>query len=148
MAYSDAILFATAPNVQKQSNWQDDPVVQKLKFSNIFLNRSNMIKRKITRDDKKIPNSVDVMAQMKDAHHLYTSYDHSPCNTWNMDETCVTWAIGSVHMYVPSNQQRASNVRIPNTKLRITAIIVEISQWKFRSSDVYHQTFGKLRKKP
>ena len=82
-----------------------------------------MRKRKITRDDKKIPNSEDVIAQMKEGHLLYTSFGHSPCNTWNMDETCVTWAIGPLHMYVPANQQRASNVGIPNTKLRITAII-------------------------
>lgn len=127
MAYSYAILSATAFDVQKQSNWQDDPVVQKLKFTNNwvrnFLNRSNMRKRKITRDDKKIPNAVDVITQMKEGHLLYTSFGHSPCNTWNMDETCVTWAIGPLHMYVPTNQQRASNVGIPNTKLRITAII-------------------------
>ena len=82
-----------------------------------------MRKRKITRDDKKIPNSDDVIAQMKEGHQLYTSFGHSPCNTWNMDETCVTWAIGPAHMYVPANQQRASNMGIPNIKLRITAII-------------------------
>ena len=127
MAYSYAVLSATAFDVQKQSNWQDNLVVQKLKFTNNwvrnFLNRSDMRKRKITRDDKKIPNAVDVITQMKEGHLLYTSFGHSPCNTWNMDETCVTWAIGPLHMYVPTNQQRASNVGIPNTKLRITAII-------------------------
>ena len=82
-----------------------------------------MSKRKITRDDKVTPSSADVTAQMQRGQHLYTSHDHSPSNTWNMDETCVTWAIGPLHMYVPQDQQRASNVGIPNTKLRITAVI-------------------------
>ena len=41
----------------------------------------------------------------------------------NMDETAYTWAIGPTHLYVPKNQQRASNLGIANTKLRITAVI-------------------------
>ena len=120
-------MSATAAEVQKQNNWTNDAVVQNLKFSNNwvrnFLNRSGMRKRKITRDDKAIPNAADVAAQMQAGQLLYTSHEHSPSNTWNMDETCVTWAIGPLHMYVPQNQQRASNVGIPNTKLRITAVI-------------------------
>lgn len=40
-----------------------------------------------------------------------------------MDETAVTWAVGPVHMYVSNDQQRASNIGIPNTKLRITAVL-------------------------
>ena len=40
-----------------------------------------------------------------------------------MDETCVTWAIGPVHMYVPADQQRESIIGIPKTKLRITAVL-------------------------
>ena len=82
-----------------------------------------MSKRKITRDDIVTQSSDDVTAQMQRGQHLYTSHDHSPSNTWNVDETCVTWAIGPLHMYVPQNQQRASNVGIPNIKLRITAVI-------------------------
>ena len=42
---------------------------------------------------------------------------------FNMDETAYTWAIGPTHLYVPSNQQRASNLGIANTKLRMTAVI-------------------------
>ena len=60
---------------------------------------------------------------MSEGQQLYTSFDHSPSNTWNMDETCITWAIGPVYMYVSNNQQQASNIGIPNTKLRITAVI-------------------------
>lgn len=40
-----------------------------------------------------------------------------------MDETAYTWAIGPTHLYVPGNQQRASNLGIANTKLRLTAVI-------------------------
>jgi hypothetical protein len=81
-----------------------------------------MRKRKITRDDKKTPPIADIIAKMKEGQAMYIRFGHSPGNTWNMDETCVTWAIGPVHMYVPADQQRASNIGIPNTKLRITAI--------------------------
>ena len=125
MAFSYAILSATAAEIQRQSNWADVKIVQKLKFNWVrnFLNRSSMSKRKITRDDKVIPSSADVTAQMQRGQHLYTLHDHSPNNTWNMGETCVTWAIGPLHMYVPQDQQRASNVGISNTKLRITAVI-------------------------
>ena len=42
---------------------------------------------------------------------------------FNMDETAYTWAIGPTHLYVPKKQQRASNLGIANTKLRITAVI-------------------------
>ena len=88
-----------------------------------FLNRSGLRKRKITRDDKAIPSVADISAKMKEGQQTYYSFNHSPSSTWNMDETAVTWAIGPTHMYVPKNQQRATNVGIPNTKLRITAII-------------------------
>ena len=82
-----------------------------------------MRKRKITRDDKKIPAIADIIAKMKEGQAMYIRFGHSPGNTWNMDETCVTWAIGPVHMYVPADQQRASIIGIPNTKLRITAVL-------------------------
>ena len=127
VAYSYAILQATALEVQKQDNWINNPVVQKLEFSNKwvkgFLNRCELRKRTITRDDKPIATDAFVVAKMKEGHHLYEQHGHSPGNTWNMDETAVTWAIGTVHMYVPPDQQRASNIGIPNTKLRITAVI-------------------------
>ena len=127
MAYSYAILAATALDVQKEEKWLSNAAVQKLQCSNKwvrnFLTRSGMRKRKITRDDKKIPAIADIIAKMKEGQAMYIRFGHSPGNTWNMDETCVTWAIGPVHMYVPADQQRASNIGIPNTKLRITAVL-------------------------
>jgi DDE superfamily endonuclease len=127
VAYSYAILSATALDVQKEERWLNDAAVQKLQCTNKwvknFLTRSGMRKRKITRDDKKTPPIADIIAKMKEGQAMYIRFGHSPGNTWNMDETCVTWAIGPVHMYVPADQQRASNIGIPNTKLRITAIL-------------------------
>ena len=127
VAYSYAILQATARDVQKQDNWVSNLVVKKLHFSNKwvkgFLNRCKLRKRTITRDDKPIPSDAVVVEKMKEGQYLYEHYGHSPGNTWNMDETAVTWAIGPVHMYVPHDQQRAANIGIPNTKLRITAVI-------------------------
>ena len=88
-----------------------------------FLNKSGLRKRKITRDDKAMPSVADISAKMKEGQQTYSSFKHSHSSTWNMDETAVTYAIGPTHMHVPKNQQRATNVGIPNTKLRITAII-------------------------
>ena len=127
VAYSYAIISETALEIQKQSNWISNERVQTLKFSNNwvkkFLKRSGLRKRKITRDDKNIPSVSEVIQKMSEGQNIYTSCGHSPSTTWNMDETAVTWAIGPVHVYVPNDQQRASNIGIPNTKLRITAVI-------------------------
>ena len=60
---------------------------------------------------------------MKIDQDLYSEFEHTPSTTWNMDETAVTWSIGPTHLYCPRDQQRASQIGISNTKLRITAVI-------------------------
>ena len=68
VAYSYTIISATALEIQRQTNWINNAKVQTLKFSNNwvkkFLKRSGLRKRKITRDDKNIPNVSDVIKQM------------------------------------------------------------------------------------
>ena len=46
-----------------------------------------------------------------------------PRTCYNFDETAFTWAISQSYMYCPGNQQRASNIGISNSKLRITVVI-------------------------
>ena len=40
-----------------------------------------------------------------------------------MDETAFIYAIGPNHMYCPPDQNRAQNIGVLNTKLRIAAVI-------------------------
>jgi hypothetical protein len=94
VAYSYAILQATALGMQKQEDSINNPVVQKLEFSNKwvkgFLNRCELRKRTITRDDKPISSDAFVVAKMKEGHQLYEQHGHSRGTTWNMDEIAVT----------------------------------------------------------
>ena len=82
MAYSYAILAATALDVQKEEKWLSNAAVQKLQCSNKwvrnFLTSSGMRKRKITRDNKKIPAIADIIAKMKEGQAMYIRFGHSP----------------------------------------------------------------------
>ena len=107
--------------------WKDDAGIQKLEFSahwiSDFLERAQMRRRKITRDDKEIPGEIQVREQMKIGQDLYLSEGHNYWTAFNMDETAFTYAIGPTHMFCPIDQERAMNMGIPNTKLRISAVI-------------------------
>ena len=127
VAYSYDIIRSTAHNVAQQFNWSENKRVQALCFSNNwvnrFLKRAGMRRRKITREDKDIPIVDEVKRIMKIGQEIYSEFEHTPSTTWNMDETAVTWSIGPTHLYCPRDQQRASQIGISNTKLRITAVI-------------------------
>jgi hypothetical protein len=127
VAYSYDVIKETAKEVQLKQSWQANEQIQKLHFSSHWvrslLNRAALRRRKITREDKVIPSVEQIRAMLKVGQDLIISKGHDECTIFNMDETAYTWAIGPTHLYVPSNQQRASNLGIANTKLRITAVI-------------------------
>ena len=54
---------------------------------------------------------------------MYRDYGHTKDTTINMDETAFTYAIGPEYTYCPPDQSRAQNIGIPNTMLRITAVV-------------------------
>lgn len=60
-------------------------------------------------------------------------YGYGPDNILNMDETAFTYAIGPEYMYLPSDQQRAQNIGVPNMKLRITAVVAVFGNGTFAS---------------
>ena len=60
---------------------------------------------------------------MKVGQDIYSEFGHTLSATWNMDKIAVTWCIGPTHLYCPRDEQRASQIGISNTKLRITAVI-------------------------
>ena len=127
VTYSYAIIASAATAVQEIDEWKNKEKVQNLMFSNkwvkAFLDRGGLTRRKITREDKDIPDDNVVSNTLKIGQDLYVQNQHSPRTCWNFDETAFTWAIGPSYMYCPGNQQRASNIGISNTKLRITAVI-------------------------
>ena len=93
------------------------------KWVRTFLNRANMRRRKITTDDKVVPSDEEITRIMNIGQQMYKDYGHTKDTTINMDETAFTYAIGPEHMYCPPDQSRAQNIGVPNTKLRITAVV-------------------------
>ena len=127
VTYSYGIIASAANAVKETEELISDKKVKALKFSNkwikAFLKRGGLSRRKITREDKLIPNDNIVADTLKIGQNIYVRNQHSPRTCYNFDETAFTWAIGPSYMYCPENQQRASNIGISNSKLRITAVI-------------------------
>lgn len=82
-----------------------------------------MKRRKITKEDKDIPNDDEIASVMDIGQQLYISNEHDANTTFNFDETAFTWAIGPTHIFCPGNQRRATNIGISNDKMRITAVV-------------------------
>ena len=101
--------------------------VSSLQFTNkwvkSFLSRGGLRRRKITREDKDIPESEEILQVMRIGQKLFIDNEHDENTCFNFDETAFTWAIGPTHVYCPINQQRATNIGITDTKVRITAVI-------------------------
>ena len=70
-----------------------------------------------------LPDDNEILTVLQVGQQLYMINAHDASTTWNFDETAFTWAIGPTHVFCPSNQVRATNIGISNTKLRITAIV-------------------------
>ena len=82
-----------------------------------------MRRRKITTDDKNVPSDEEVRIIMNIGKKMYEDFGHNRDTTINMDETAFTYTIGPEYMYCPPDQQRAQNIGIPDTFLRITAVV-------------------------
>ena len=127
VVFTYAIIREAAKIVQESNRWCTDEKIQTLDFSSKwvrkFLNRANMRRRKITTDDKEIPPLEEILYIMSLGQQMYINNGHTKDTTINMDETAFTYAIGPEHMYCPPDQHRAQNIGIPNTKLRITAVV-------------------------
>ena len=90
-----------------------------------------MRRRKITTDDKNVPSDEEVRRIMSIGQQMYKDFGHTKDTTINMDETAFTYAIGPEYMYCPPDQQRAQNIGIPNTMLRITAVVAVSGNGEF-----------------
>ena len=127
VVYTYAIIIQAAKITQASARWKNDEKIDSLMFSTkwvrMFLNRANMRRRKITTDDKVIPSDEEVERIMKIGQKIYNDFGHTKDTVINMDETAFTYAIGPEHMYCPPDQNRAQNIGVPNTKLRITAVV-------------------------
>ena len=113
--------------VQQKDHWKEHDKIKKMQFSNKwingFLKRGGLSRRKITRDDKDLPSDDEINKVLEKGQELYLRNGHTPKTTFNFDETAFTWAIGPTHMFCPGNQQRATNIGISDSKIRITAVI-------------------------
>ena len=127
VVYSYNIIEEAARTVQASDRWINDEKIKVLEFSSTwvrkFLKRANMRRRKITTDDKNVPSDEEIQRIMNIGQKMYIDYGHTKDTTINMDETAFTYAIGPEYMYCPPDQNRAQNIGIPNTMLRITAVV-------------------------
>ena len=135
VVYSYDVIKQAAIAVQKQSNWTETESVKNLLFSSTWikglLTRANMRRRKITTEDKKIPSEEEILRIMSIGQDMYRDFGHSPQTVLNMDETAFSYAIGPEYMYCPPDQSRAQHLGIPNTKLRITAVVAVFGTGEF-----------------
>lgn len=135
VVYSYAVIIEAALVVQKQFSWGYDSSIKNLLFGSHrvrnFLTHANMRRRKITTDDKKIPEDEEIIRIMKIGQDLIREFGYGPDNIINMDETAFTYAIGPEFMYVPTDQSRAKNIGISNMKLRITAVVSVFANGQF-----------------
>jgi hypothetical protein len=127
VVYSYDVIIEAAKKVQQQFEWDNNSSVKNLLFSphwvRSFLNRANMRRRKITTDDKKIPELSEILRIMGIGQHLMRTGKYTARYILNMDETGFTYAIGPEFLYCPSDQNRAQNIGVPNIKLRVTAVV-------------------------
>ena len=127
VVYSYDVIIETAKEVQSKLTWQSNEQVKNLQLSSSWvrgmLNRASLRRRKITREDKVIPSINVIKAILRIGQDMCLAKGHDENTIFNMDETAYTWAVGPTHLYVPCDQERASNLGVANTKLRITAVI-------------------------
>lgn len=90
-----------------------------------------MRRRKITTEDKNIPSEADICRIMGEGQKMYRDHGITPETVINMDETAFSYAIGPEYMFCPPDQARAKHIGIPNTKLRITAVVAVSGTGKF-----------------
>jgi DDE superfamily endonuclease len=135
VVYSYDVIIEAAKNVQQQFEWDNSNTVRNLVFSphwvRGFLNRANMRRRKITTDDKKIPELSEILRIMGIGQHLIRTGEYTARYILNMDETGFTYAIGPEFLYCPPDQNRAQNIGVPNMKLRITAVVAVFASGDF-----------------
>ena len=101
--------------------------VSALQFTNkwvkAFLNRGGLTRRKITRDDKEVPGDEEIAQILGIGQALFLANGHNELTCVNFDETAYTWGLAPIHSYCPKDQQRATNIGVTDTKVRITAVI-------------------------
>lgn len=127
VAYSYDLVREAARAEQAEPRWRDDPLVNKLEFSDHWvtrcLKRATMRRRKITTDKKEIPTPSIVIATMLLGQNMYAEGEFDPSTTWNMDETAIMWGIDPLYVYIPPDQARGSTAGSSKAKERITGAI-------------------------
>ena len=101
--------------------------VSALQFTNkwvkAFLNRGGLTRRKITRDDIDVPGDDETAEILGVGQSLLLANGHNEFTGVNFDETAYTWGLAPTQCYCPKDQQRATNIGVTDTKVRITAVI-------------------------
>ena len=71
--------------MKSRSSWQEDEIIKRLKFSNkwtkSFLNRGNVTRRKITREDKAVPSDDEIHEILNAISRKDTAQKHASIST-------------------------------------------------------------------
>lgn len=127
VTYFYSIIEEAAKYVQSRIHWIQNPKISELQFSHkwsrAFLKRGGLTRRKITKEDKNVPDDEEIAYVLDIGQQLYIDNGHDATTTFNFDGTAFTWAIGPTHIFCPADQKRATNIGISNDKMRLTAVV-------------------------
>ena len=130
VTYSYSIIEVAAKYVQSKIHWIQNPKISELQFSHkwlkAFLKRGGLTRRKITKEDKDVPDEEEIAYALDIGQQLYIDNGHDATTMFNFDETAFTWAIGPTLIFCPADQKRATSIGILNDKMRLTAVVAGI----------------------
>jgi hypothetical protein len=129
--YSYQIVREAALMVQQKIHWIDNAMVQKLIFSNnwvnAFLKRNSFVRRKQTSEPKVVPDEDTVRDVMKTNQNNYINMEFTNQQTGNMDETAILYAQGPVYQFIPKQLSRATGIYKTSDRFRITGVVTALA---------------------
>ena len=94
MGYSYEVVRLVAEEIKTLDKYKDDLKVQSLELSirwiDQFFKENGFTRRKITRDNTKMPSDEEIYEVMQKNWTKHQSFNIKQENNWNLDETAFT----------------------------------------------------------
>ena len=121
VGYSYEVVRLAAEETKTLDKRKDDLKAQSLELSDRwidqFFKESGFARRKIARDNIKMPSDEQIYEAMKKSWTKHQSFNIKPENNWNLDETAFTYAAAPLYIFVPKAHDRAEG-KFGDTKAR------------------------------
>lgn len=112
VCYSHAVIVTAAKKVQSLPKWQEQEVIQKLKFRRTWiqgwLRRCALRKRRISTQIKKLPPPDEVQRQMAEIQKRVVDGDYSAAEVFSGDETGMLFGAPPLLQHIPVDADRAT----------------------------------------